>query len=180
MTIYGYARVSTDDQTLDVQKVALAAADCSKVFAEKISGARSDRPQLGRLLKTIQPGDVVIVTKLDRLARSTRDLLNITHELAEKGTGFKVLDNPALDTTNHHGKLLLDVLAAIGEFERKLIQARTGEGRKRAMANGVRMGRKPKLTPFQVKEALKMRDAGVLGTVIAETFGVSPATICRL
>jgi len=110
--------VSTDGQTLDAQQAELTAAGCTKIYAEKMSGARSDRPQLAKLLKALKPGDVMIVTKLDRLARSIRDLLNITHDIGAAGAGFKVLDNPALDTTTPHGKLLFDVLAAIGEFER--------------------------------------------------------------
>jgi DNA invertase Pin-like site-specific DNA recombinase len=116
--IIGYARVSTDGQTLDAQQAELTAAGCTRIFAEKISGARSDRPQLGKLLKALKPGDVVIIAKLDRLARSTRDLLDIAHEIGEAGASIRVLDNPALDTTTPHGKLLFDVLAAIGEFER--------------------------------------------------------------
>ena len=110
--------MSTDGQTLDAQQAELTAAGCTKIYAEKMSGARSDRPQLAKLLKALKPGDVMIVTKLDRLARSIRDLLNITHDIGAAGAGFKVLDNPALDTTTPHGKLLFDVLAAIGEFER--------------------------------------------------------------
>jgi DNA invertase Pin-like site-specific DNA recombinase len=138
MPIIGYARVSTDGQSLDNQMAALRAAGAGKVFSEKMSGARSDRPQLARMLKALQADDVVIVAKLDRLARSTRDLLSTLQAITQRGAGFKVLDNPTLDTTSPHGRLLINILATIGEFERDLIMTRTNEGRKRAMANGKR------------------------------------------
>jgi DNA invertase Pin-like site-specific DNA recombinase len=178
--IVGYARVSTDGQSLDAQLAALKAAGADKVFSEKMSGARSDRPQLARMLKALQADDVVIVAKLDRLARSTRDLLNTVQAITERGAGFKVLDNPTLDTTSVHGRLLVNILAAIGEFERDLIMARTNEGRKRAMADGVPFGRKPKLTAHQIAEALRRRDAGEALTEIAKTYNVSHSTISRL
>jgi DNA invertase Pin-like site-specific DNA recombinase len=143
MTIYGYARVSTDGQTLAAQDAALHAAGCAKVYGEKISGARSDRPELAKLLKRLEPGDVLMVTRLDRLARSTRDLLNILHQLGERGVGFKSLADAWADTTTPHGRLLVTMLAGIAEFERELIKARTGEGRKRAQARGVKFGRPP-------------------------------------
>jgi DNA invertase Pin-like site-specific DNA recombinase len=122
----------------------------------------------------------LIVTRLDRLARSTRDLLNTLASIADAGAGFKSLAEPMIDTTSPHGKLILAVLAALGEFERSLILARTGEGRKRALANGVRFGRKPKLTPYQIKEALARREAGENLTAIGLSFGVSHSTISRL
>jgi DNA invertase Pin-like site-specific DNA recombinase len=180
MTVYGYARVSTDDQTLDLQQAALTQAGCIKVYAEKISGARSDRPQLNKVVRALQPGDVLIVTKLDRLARSTRDLLNIAHDIGVRGAGFKVLDQPTLDTTTPHGKLLFDLLAAIGEFERKMIAARTTEGRKAAKARGQHMGRPRKLNQHQRTEALQRRAAGDSLADIARTYGVDPTTIGRL
>jgi DNA invertase Pin-like site-specific DNA recombinase len=180
MTVYGYARVSTDDQSLDVQDVALRAAGATKICAEKVSGATVERKALNRMLKALQPGDLVLVAKLDRLARNTRDLLNITHAIAEAGAGFKVLDNPALDTTSAHGKLLFDIIGAIGEFERKLIVARTSEGRKLAMARGVKFGPKFKLTSYQRQEALARREAGESLVAIAKTFGVAHTTIARL
>jgi DNA invertase Pin-like site-specific DNA recombinase len=178
--IYGYARVSTLDQSLEGQQQALKAAGADKVFSEKMSGARSDRPQLAKMLRTLQPEDVVIVAKLDRLARSTRDLLNTLQAITERGAGFKVLDNPTLDTTSAHGRLLVNILAAIGEFERELIKARTDDGRRRAMARGVRFGRKVKLTPHQIAEALRRRDAGEALTEIARSYNVSHSTISRL
>jgi DNA invertase Pin-like site-specific DNA recombinase len=178
--IYGYARVSTLDQSLEGQHQALKTAGADKVFSEKMSGARSDRPQHAKMLRTLQPEDVVIVAKLDRLARSTRDLLNTLQAITERGAGFKVLDNPTLDTTSAHGRLLVNILAAIGEFERELIKARTDDGRRRAMARGVRFGRKVKLTPHQIAEALRRRDAGEALTEIARSYNVSHSTISRL
>src|SRR5947209_16033832 len=132
MTIYGYARVSTDGQSLAAQQGELTKADCAKVYSEKISGARSERPELARLVKVLGPGDVLVVTRLDRLARSTRDLLNVLDTIAKAGAGFRSLAEPMIDTTSAHGRLVLGILAIIGEFERSLILARTSEGRKRA------------------------------------------------
>src|SRR5262245_31541753 len=115
--------------------------------------------ELKRAIEALTCGDVLVVTKLDRLARSTRDLLNTLATISDKGAGFRVLDNPALDTTLAHGKLLLNILGSIAEFERELIKSRTGEGRARAKLRGVKFGRKPKLTAHQVQEALRRRDA---------------------
>jgi DNA invertase Pin-like site-specific DNA recombinase len=123
-------------------------------FREKISGARSDRKQLARLVNSLTKGDVVIVTRLDRLARSTRDLLNLLASIAEKGAGFKSLGDAWADRTTAHGRLMLTVLGGLAEFERELIRSRTGEGRARAVARGVKLGRKPKLTGHQRKEAI--------------------------
>src|ERR671927_541213 len=146
MPTYGYARVSTDGQTLDAQIARLKVAGAEKVFREKVSGARANRPELARLLRALSAGDVVLVTRLDRLARSTRDLLNTLAAITEKGAGFKSLGDAWADTTTPHGRLMLTVLGGLAEFERELIRARTDDGRKRAMARGVRFGRKPKLT----------------------------------
>src|SRR5262249_33728766 len=140
MATYGYARVSTDGQTLAAQDAALSAAGCAKVYSEKISGARSDRPQLAKMLKAIGEGDTVVVTRLDRLARSTRDLLNILDAIAKAGATFKSLADAWADTTTPHGRLMLTVLGGLAEFERELIRARTGEGRARAKARGKHMG----------------------------------------
>jgi DNA invertase Pin-like site-specific DNA recombinase len=180
MTVYGYARVSTDGQTLAAQDAALHAAGCAKVYSEKISGARSDRPQLAKLLKMLGEDDTVIVTRLDRLARSTRDLLNILDAIAKAGGTFKSLADTWADTTTPHGRLMLTVLGGLAEFERELIRARTGEGRARAKARGVHMGRPPKLTPHQRREALARREAGETLSDIARTYGVAHTTIARL
>ena len=146
MTVYGYARVSTDGQTLASQDAQLHAAGCAKVYGEKVSGTKTDRAELARVLKRLETGDVLMVTRLDRLARSTRDLLNILHTLGERGVGFKSLADSWADTTTPHGRLLVTMLAGIAEFERELIRARTGEGRTRAKARGVRFGRPPVLS----------------------------------
>jgi DNA invertase Pin-like site-specific DNA recombinase len=180
MTIYGYGRVSTEGQSLDTQLVQLRAAGCSKIFREKISGARSDRKELDRLMKVLGPGDVLVVTRLDRLARSTRDLLNVLAAITERKAGFKSLGDVWADTTSPHGRLMLTVLGGLAEFERELIRVRTGEGRERARARGVRMGRKPKLTPHQRREAMARRAAGEALTEIARSYAVSHSTISRL
>jgi DNA invertase Pin-like site-specific DNA recombinase len=145
MTTVGYARVSTDGQTLDAQQAALADAGCAKVFAEKQSGAKTHRAQLAKAIATLTAGDTLVVCKLDRLARSTRDLLNTLAAIADAGASFRSLGDPWCDTTSAHGKLMVTVLGGLAEFERHLILARTTEGRKRAQARGVRFGRKLKL-----------------------------------
>ena len=179
MAIYGYARVSTIGQTLAAQEAALYEAGAAKVFKEKISGAAKHRAQLHRLLKAIGAGDLVIVTRLDRLARSTRDLLNILDKIAKAGATFKSLGDAWADTTAH-GRLMLTVLGGLAEFERELIRVRTGEGRVRAKARGVHMGRPFKLNRHQQREAIARRDAGEALTDIARTFGVHHTTIGRL
>ena len=153
MTVYGYARVSTDGQTLAAQDGQLHAAGCAKVYAEKASGARSDRPELAKVLRRLEPGDVLMVTRLDRLARSTRDLLNTLDTIGKAGARFKSLADTWADTTTPHGRLMLTVLGGLAEFERSLILSRTSEGRTRAMAKGVKFGRPPILTPHQRQEA---------------------------
>jgi DNA invertase Pin-like site-specific DNA recombinase len=180
MTVYGYARVSTDGQTLAAQDAALHAAGCIKVFSEQASGAKTDRAELRRVVARLGEGDVPMVTRLDRLARSTRDLLNTLDEITKRGAGFKSLADTWADTTTPHGRLMLTVLGGLAEFERELIKARTGEGRAPAKAEGVHMGRPPKLTPLQRREAIARRDAGEALTDIARTFGVSHTTIGRL
>lgn len=181
MTIYGYARVSTDGQTLAAQEAALAQAGAAKTFAEKISGASvANRPALARALKTLGEDDVLLITRLDRLARSTRDLLNLLDAVAKAGAGFRSLADAWADTTTPHGRLMLTVLGGLAEFERELIKSRTSEGRQRAKARGVHMGRPPALSPHQRREALARREAGEALTDIARTFGVSHTTIGRL
>src|SRR6516164_6317090 len=180
MAIVGYARVSTDGQTLDAQHAALKAAGADRVFAEKVSGAKTDRPQLQRAMEALGTGDVLLVTRLDRLARSTRDLLNVLAAVSEKGAGFRSLADAWADTTTAHGRLMLTVLGGLAEFERELIKARTEEGRKRAQARGVRFGRKLKLTPHQRSEALERRKAGEALAEIGKSYNVSHSTISRL
>ena len=166
--------------TFRPQDAQLHAAGCAKVYAEKVSGARSDRPELAKLPRRLEAGDVLMVTRLDRLARSTRDLLNILHMLGERSISFKSLADAWADTTTAHGRLLVTMLAGIAEFERELIRARTGEGRKRAQARGVKFGRPPKLSAYQRQEALQRLAAGETQTDIARSYGVSHVTIGRL
>jgi DNA invertase Pin-like site-specific DNA recombinase len=144
--IVGYARVSTDGQSHNAQQAALREAGAQRVFSEKQSGAMTDRAALARCLASLETGDTLLVTKLDRLARSTRDLLNTLAAVAERGASFKSLGDGWADTTTPHGKLMLTVLGGLAEFERHLILSRTDEGRFRAKARGVTFGRKPKLT----------------------------------
>ena len=178
--IVGYARVSTDGQTLDAQQSALVAAGVERVFAEKISGAITERPVLAKAISALGQGDTLVVTKLDRLARSTRDLLNTLDAVGKAGAAFKSLGDSWADTTTPHGRLMLTVLGGLAEFERHLILARTSEGRARAQARGVRFGRKLKLTVHQQQEALARRAAGEALVDIARSYAVSHSTISRL
>jgi DNA invertase Pin-like site-specific DNA recombinase len=180
MAIIGYARVSTADQDLSGQLDALKAAGAKTIYREKISGARADRPQLAKLMASLKAGDVVTVTKLDRLGRSTRELLDLIDRIGKVGAAFRSLGDPLFDTTSSQGRLLSTLLAAICEFERELIRERTGEGRKRAMANGVKFGRKCKLSDYQRKEAIKRRGAGETLAAIAASYGVHVSMISRL
>jgi DNA invertase Pin-like site-specific DNA recombinase len=178
--IIGYARVSTDGQSLEAQQTALKAAGAQRIFAEKISGAVSDRKALGKALRELQAGDVLLVTRLDRLARSTRDLLNILDTISRAGAKFRSLADAWADTSTMHGELMITILAGLATFERHLIRARTDEGRKRAQARGVRFGRPLKLSAFQINEALARREAGENLSDIGRSYGVSHSTISRL
>lgn len=180
MTNYGYARVSTDGQSVDAQVQVLAGAGCSTIYRETASGGKTDRTQLRRALAALNAGDVLMVTRLDRLARSTRDLLNILAAITDKGAGFRSLSDAWADTTTAHGRLLVTMLGGIGEFERELIRSRTSEGRARAKERGVKMGRKPKLTLHQRREAIERRENGEAVTEIARSYNVSHSTISRL
>ena len=180
MTTIGYARVSTDGQTLQAQTEALHSAGCARIFAEKISGAYSDRPQLAQAIAALGEGDTLVVCKLDRLARSTRDLLNTLDAIGKAGATFKSLGDAWADTTTPAGKLMLTVLGGLAEYERHLILGRTSEGRQRAQQRGVRFGRKPKLTLHQQQEALARRARGEALVEIARSYAVSHSTISRL
>ncbi len=181
MAIYGYARASTDGQTLDAQVSALTAAGAARVFCATASGGKTDGRELARALDALESGDTLLVTRLDRLARSTRDLLNILDAIAKAGAGFRSLGDAWADTTTPHGRLMLTVLGGLAEFERELIRARTGEGRTRAKARGVHMGRPPKLTARQKREALKaLADGAATQADLARQFNVSQSTISRL
>jgi DNA invertase Pin-like site-specific DNA recombinase len=180
MTAIGYARVRTDGQPLDAQQASLTQAGCERVFAEKISGAVTDRPALMRAMAALGPGDTLIVTRLNGLARSTRDLLNILDTIGKRQACFKSLADPWADTTTDLGKLIATVLGGIAEFERSLIRARTADGRVRAKARGVRFGRKLKLSKFQIDDARHRREAGERLRDIARSYGVSHSLISRL
>jgi DNA invertase Pin-like site-specific DNA recombinase len=180
MLLYGYARVSTHGQTLETQLEQLRAAGCLKVYREKASGARADRRQLQTLLKTLARGDTVIVTRIDRLARSTFDLFAIIQRIVDSGAHFRSLAEPWADTATSTGRLMIAVLDGLADVERDLIRTRTTEGSARAKARGVKLGPKFKLTPAQRKEALARLAAGEASTAIGRSYRVSHTTILRL
>jgi DNA invertase Pin-like site-specific DNA recombinase len=180
MLLYGYARVSTHGQTLEAQIEQLAAAGCREVYREKASGARADRRQLKRLLRAVAQGDTVVVTRIDRLARSTFDLFAIIQRIVDAGAHFRSLAEPWADTTTSTGRLMIAVLGGLADVERDLIRTRTVEGRARAKARGVKLGPKFKLSPAERKEALARRAAGETSTAIGRSYKVSHTTILRL
>src|SRR5258708_37460460 len=149
----GYARVSTYGQTLDAQLGQLRAEGCAKIYREKASGARPDRRELLKLLKALAPGDVVTVTRIDRLARSTFDLFAIVKQIVDAGGQFRSLAEPWADTGTSTGRLMLAVLGGLADEERDLMRWRTAEGRSRPKARGQHMGRPPSLSPQQQAEA---------------------------
>ena len=175
----GYARVSTREQTLEIQLTRLAEAGCEMFFEEKISGAARKRPELETMLKQLRKDDVVVVTKLDRLARSTAELLRIAEALNEKNAGIQSLDEPWADTTSPSGKMIMTVFGGIAEFERSLILTPTQEGREAAKARGVAFGRPSKLRNDQKELVLELVNTGQSISAIARTFNVHPATIYR-
>jgi len=176
--IIGYARVSTSDQNLDAQLDRLREAGAERVFEEKVTGTKRERVQLGALLDQIRDGDVVVVTKYDRLARSLKDLLEIVEAIREEGAGFRSLAED-IDTTTPAGRLVFHVFASIAEFERDRITERTKEGLAAARKRGRVGGRPPALSPDQKAEVRKMRDAGRPIPDIARLFRVSQMTVRR-
>jgi len=176
----GYARVSTYGQTLDAQLEQLRANGCTRIYREKVSGATSDRRELLRLLKSLSAGDVVTVTRIDRLARSTFDLFAIVKRIVDAGGQFRSLAEPWADTSTSTGRLMIAVLGGLADVERDLIRTRTAEGRSRAKARGQQMGRPPKLTPQQQAEAKRRRAEGATLKELARSYNVAPATISRL
>jgi DNA invertase Pin-like site-specific DNA recombinase len=179
--IYGYARVSTDGQSVAAQVTQLTDAGAETTFRETASGAKTDRRELARAINALEAGDTLLVTRLDRLARSTRDLLNILSQITEHNAGFKSIADTWADTTTAHGRLMVTILGGLAEFERDLIRTRTGEGRARAKARGQSLGRPFKLTPHQKQEAIKRRDKGEETlTEIGRSYNVSAQTIGRL
>ncbi len=178
--LVGYARVSTYGQTLDAQLEQLKVAGCGVVYREKVSGARADRRELMRMLRQVRAGDTVVVTRIDRLARSTFDLFAIVKQIADAGALFRSLAEPWADTGTSTGRLMLAVLGGLADVERDLIRTRTAEGRSRAKANGQHMGRPPALTPQQQAEARQRRADGATLKELARSYNVGLATISRL
>ena len=176
----GYARVSTYGQTLDTQLDQLRAKGCSQIYREKASGARADRRELQRMLKGLALGDVVTVTRIDRLARSTFDLFAIVKRIKDAGAEFRSLAEPWADTASSGGRLMLAVLGGLADVERDLIRTRTAEGRSRAKARGQHMGRPPALTPQQQAEARQRRADGATLKELAASYNVGVTTIARL
>jgi DNA invertase Pin-like site-specific DNA recombinase len=175
----GYARVSTEDQRLDLQRARLTEAGCAQLFEEKISGAARQRPMLEQLLREMRADDVLVVTRLDRLARSTAELLRIAEVIAGKSAGLQSLEEPWADTTTPAGRMVLTVFAGVAEFERALIKHRTDEGRQAAKRRGVSFGRPPKLRPDQEVLVIALVQEGRSISEVARTFNVHPATIHR-
>jgi DNA invertase Pin-like site-specific DNA recombinase len=176
----GYARVSTEDQRLNLQIEVLKRAGCTRIYREKVSGAYRDRPELDRMLDQLRQGDVVIVWKLDRLARSTRNLLEIVESISNASARFQSISEPWADTTTHAGKMIMTIFAGIAEFERDLIRERTGAGRVDAQKRGVRFGRPKKMNAHQQDIAQRLLKEGQSVRDIARTFRVHPATLYRI
>lgn len=178
--IYGYARVSTDGQDLAGQTAQLKAAGCEKIYKEKVSGATAERPELRKAIKKLEAGDTLVVAAVDRLARDTRDLLNILHDVKQVGAGFRSINEPIVDTTSELADVVIAVLGIAAKWERARLLERTAAGRERAMAQGVKFGRKHTLTPHQQREALERVTAGEPQRAVARSYNVSQSTISRL
>src|SRR5690348_16621930 len=180
--LIGYARVSTYGQTLDSQLEQLRKAGCSSrnIYREKATGARPDRRELNRMLGKLAPGDVVTVTRIDRLARSTFDLFGIVKQIVDAKGQFRSLAEPWADTGTSTGRLMVAVLGGLADVERDLIRTRTAEGRSRAQKRGQHMGRPPKLTDAQKAEARRRRAEGATLSELARSYGVGKSTISRL
>jgi DNA invertase Pin-like site-specific DNA recombinase len=179
MAIVGYARVSSSGQSLAVQLDKLSEAGCTEVFQEKRSGLTAQRPALKECLRFVRKGDVLVITRLDRLARSTLDLHKIVQELDDRGVGFRVLDQP-IDTTTKEGRLMFSIIASIAQFETELRKERQMEGIEKAKENGVKFGRQAVLSDAQVAEMRSKRDSGVLIKNLMSEYGLSKASVYRL
>mgnify|MGYP001307307222 FL=1 len=179
MAVVGYARVSSVGQSLEVQHEKLVSYGVDKLFAEKLSGTTAARPELKSCLEYVREGDVLVITNLDRLARSTLHLHKIVNDLNDRGVGFKVLDQ-SIDTTTKEGRLLFSILASLAEFETELRAERTNEGRIAAMERGVKFGAKPKLTENQIAEMKQKRSQGVLIKDLMSEYKLSKASVYRL
>ena len=179
MAIVGYARVSSSGQSLAVQLDKLSDAGCSEIFQEKRSGLTAQRPALKECLRFVRKSDVLVITRLDRLARSTLDLHKIVQELDEREVGFKVLDQP-IDTTTKEGRLMFSIIASIAQFETELRKERQMEGIEKAKENGVKFGRQAVLSDAQVAEMRSKRDSGILVKNLMSEYGLSKASVYRL
>jgi DNA invertase Pin-like site-specific DNA recombinase len=179
MTNVGYARVSSTGQDLSVQLDRLETAGCEKIFQEKRSGVDAGRPALKRCLEYLREGDTLLVTKIDRLARSTADLYSIVQKLADKGVAFKVVDDPTIDTATRTGKLVMGILALIAEFENDIRHERQMDGIAKAKERGVQFGRKPILVAETVKQVRKLRKAGKTVPEIMRQTSLSKASVYR-
>jgi len=172
----GYARVSTTDQNPALQLAALKKERCRRIFTDKASGASQKRPELNKCLKSLKAGDVLIVWKLDRLGRSLRDLITLLDELKGQGVKFKSVTE-AIDTETPTGRAMWQMVGVLAELERSLIQERTKAGREAAKRRGVKLGRKPKLSPQQVAHARKLIAQGERPTQVAQLLGVARSTL---
>jgi DNA invertase Pin-like site-specific DNA recombinase len=179
MPTVGYARVSSAGQDLGVQLEKLEGASCDKVFKEKRSGVDAGRPELKRCLEYLREGDALLVTKIDRLARSTSDLYRIVSQLADKGVSFKVVDDPSIDTSSRTGKLIMGILALIAEFENDIRRERQMDGIKKARERGIRFGRKPLLVPETIQQVRKLRKSGQTVPAIMRQTSLSKASVYR-
>lgn len=176
--LVGYARVSTDAQTTALQRDALHAAGCERIFEETESGAVRSRPNLDRALLQLRPGDTLVVWKLDRLGRSLRDLLDVAEALRERGVALRSLTEH-IDTSTAAGKMLYAVLGAVAQFERDVLRERTIAGIRAARVRGERLGRPPALTPLQVREARVMLERGESPSHVARILRVGRSTLYR-
>ncbi len=178
MPVIGYARVSTTDQDLDVQLEALKQAGTERIYQEKVSGVKKDRPELVAMLDYVRDEDTVIVTKLDRIARSTKHLLEIVDQLQDKGVSFKVL-NIDLDTSTPTGKLMLTMLGAIATFEREMMLERQAEGIAVAKQKGKYKGRKPTARE-KTPQVIELLERGMTKQAIADQLGIGVASVYRI
>lgn len=175
--LIGYARVSTEEQDTTIQEEALKAAGCEKVFSEKVSGTTMRRPMLIQALEFLREGDVLLVTRLDRFARSSVDLHNMVDQLQRKGVGFRCVEQGGIDTTTIHGELMLGVLGSVAQFETRLRAERQREGIAAAKARGAYKGGKARIDPQRVKQMLS---EGMKPTDVARTLGINRASVYRL
>lgn len=179
MSKIGYARVSTKDQSLDVQIAQLTAEGCDIIFQEKVSGSKLDRPELDAMLRYVRKGDTVTVCKLDRIARSIKNLWDIVDGLNSQGVGFQVLNNPDLNTTTATGRMMLSILGAVAQFEREMLLERQAEGIEIAKQKGVYVGRQPTARK-QTEQILNMLTVGMSKLEIAEKLKIGKSSVYRI